>query len=149
VHDSVTSKAKAVPPVKLIIAGLICFGPFTMGRIARVAPDLDSAQILGKWSGESICQVKNSPCRDEKVIYHLAKSKEPDKVNVSADKIVDGSPVNMGSIEFIYDRKNQTLISESSRGVWKFIVHGKSMEGTLTLPDKTLYRRIILREDDN
>jgi hypothetical protein len=120
-----------------------------MGSIARAAPDLDSAQILGHWSGESICQVKNSPCHDEKVIYHLAKSKEPGKVNVSADKIVDGSPVNMGSIEFLYDKENRTLISESTSGVWKFMVHGKSMEGTLTLPDKTLYRRVILRKEDN
>jgi hypothetical protein len=72
-------------------------------------------------------------------------SRKPGKVNVSADKIVGGSPVNMGTIEFTYDRKNGTLINESSSGVWKLLIHGKTMEGTLTLSDKTLYRRVNLR----
>ena len=115
-------------------------------RAAGAASRNDESEIVGNWSGESICQVKSSPCRDEKVIYRITMSRKPGKVNVSADKIVGGSPVNMGTIEFTYDRKNGTLINESSNGVWKLLIHGKTMEGTLTLSDKTLYRRVNLRK---
>ena len=31
------------------------------------------AIIEGAWRGSSICQVKNSPCHDEQVVFHISK----------------------------------------------------------------------------
>ena len=65
----------------------------------------DQTQVLGDWSGESICQVKNSPCHDEKVVYHISKGSGPDLIVVDADKIVGGKAENMGRLDFKYDAK--------------------------------------------
>jgi hypothetical protein len=34
--------------------------------------------LIGTWKGTSICQVKNSPCHDENVVYHISKNKGVD-----------------------------------------------------------------------
>jgi len=108
----------------------------------------EESDLLGDWSGESICQDRASACHDEKNVYHISKSKKPGVLTVSADRIVDGKAVNMGDIEFRYNRDNKTLTSESDRAVWKFVVNGKTMEGTLTLmPDKKVFRRVTLKKD--
>jgi hypothetical protein len=111
---------------------------------AIVTIHTEDSGIAGDWSGDSICQVPGSACKNEKVVYHISMSKEAGKVTVSADKIVDGHPVNMGSIDFDYNQQKGTLVSSSSRGVWRLTVHGKAMNGTLTLPDATVYRKISL-----
>ena len=108
----------------------------------------DESQLAGNWRGESICQLKNSACHDEQVVYHITRSKEPGVVTVSADKIVDGKSIAMGTGDYTYDRKNGTLLNETAGRVWKFTVQGKKMEGTLTLADKTVYRRVSLKQDD-
>jgi len=102
--------------------------------------------LVGDWSGESLCQVKPSSCQDEKVVYHIAQSPEPGKVKVSADKIVNGKVIAMGTLDFSYDKKDGILVNETAGRVWKFTVKDSTMQGTLTLPDKTLYRRITLRK---
>ena len=134
--------------VGVLTIGVTSGGFLTMGYYSGTALAGDDSQVFGNWSGESKCQVKDSPCRDEKVVYRLSPSEQPCKITVSADKIVDGRPVKMGSIEFDYDQRTGMLTSASSSGLWKFRVHGKTMEGTLTLPGNTIYRRVTLRKSD-
>ena len=112
----------------------------------RIEFALDEAQLIGDWTGDSICQVKNSPCHDEKVVYHIVKGRDPDHVTISADKIVDGKAINMGTGDYTYNRSNGTLLNETEGRVWKFTVKGNAMEGTLTMPDKTVYRRVTLKK---
>ena len=111
-------------------------------RIEMIAFQKES-NLFGDWTGDSVCQVKNSPCHDEKVVYHISKGKGANHVSVSADKIVDGKPVNMGTIDFTYEPKEGTLVSDD-HGHWEFAIKGNRMEGTLSLPDKTLYRKVTL-----
>lgn len=141
---------KELAPVVVIIA-MLGTTLFASGHDAlnRTAFDQDEAQLIGNWAGDSICQVKNSACRDEKVVYHIAKGSDADNVTISADKIVDGKAINMGTGDYTYDRKNGTLINESEGRVWKFTVKGKAMEGTLTMPDKTVYRRVTLKKEES
>ena len=49
---------------------------------------------------------------------------------------------------FQYDRKNGSLLNETEGRIWKFTVKGNMIEGTLTLPDKTVYRRVALRKKE-
>jgi hypothetical protein len=107
----------------------------------------DEAQLFGDWRGESICQVKDSPCHDERVVYHISKGKERGTIVVSADKIVDGKPVNMGSGDYQYEERTGTLTNETSGRVWKLVIKGNSLEGTLTLANKTVYRRLMLKKE--
>jgi len=137
-------------PLIAVIMAMLGTALFAIDHNAsgRIKFARDEAQLIGNWTGDSICLVKNSPCRDEKVIYHITKGSDLNHVIVSADKIVDGKPVNMGALDYTYDRKNGSLLNETEGRIWKFIVKGNTIEGTLTLPDKTVYRRVTLKKEE-
>jgi hypothetical protein len=124
---------------------LFAVGNNALGKIEFAR---DEAQLIGDWTGDSICQVKNSPCHDEKVVYHIVKGSDLDHVRVSADKIVDGRAINMGTGDYTYNRSNSTLLNETAGRVWKFTINGNRMEGTLTMPDNTVYRRVTLKKKE-
>ncbi len=107
----------------------------------------DESQLIGTWTGESICQVKNSPCHDEKAIYRILKAKDGGKVTIDLGKIVDGKAETMVVLDFKYVRKNKKLICAYKHGLWEFTVIGDQMTGTLTTPDKVVYRRVSLKKD--
>lgn len=116
-------------------------------------PPSDRSALFGDWTGESIC-ANNPSCHDEKVIYHISKNDDPDKITIAADKIVDNKPEPMGEIELKYDAVNQTLTGEfqngRSHGLWEFTVKGNIIEGTLTrLPEKTIVRRIKVQKQES
>jgi hypothetical protein len=112
----------------------------------------DGSKLVGDWEGESKCGAGFPSCRDEHVVYHVAKP--PDaagNVSIAADKIVDGKPVPMGVIELKYDGEKHTLRGELKNtrysGVWEFKVEGDTMEGTLTmLPEGKVARRMKVRK---
>ena len=113
----------------------------------------DGSNLVGNWTGDSICVGPFPACHDEKVIYRIPKAPdETGKVTITADKIVDGKPETMGVLDFKFDPENATLICEFTRGkthgLWEFKVKGDTMEGTLVvLPDKTLARRVKLKKE--
>ena len=120
---------------------LICAG-------AAIGED-DGSGLVGRWTGDSICVGDRPACKNESVVYRIAKP--PDRsgnVRIEADKIVGGSVVNMGAIDFKYDREAKTLTGQIPIGVWRFTVADKAMEGTLTLmPENTVMRRVKLAKE--
>ena len=120
--------------------------------IGQTTPDKNTAadvsHLVGNWTGESICQVRPSACHDEKALYKIAKSPDGSThlVRITACKIVDGREIVMGSSDWNYDPQKGTLQWDGPHGVWKLVVEGKTMRGTLTLPDKTIFRRLTLRK---
>jgi hypothetical protein len=100
-------------------------------------------RFLGEWHGDSTCVERNTACRDEVVVYRVSKQ-DSGRISVSADKIVNGSPINMGSLEFRYDADRDLLICDYPQGIWKFKVDGATMEGTLSRPDNSPFRRVTL-----
>ena len=115
----------------------------------------DISKLAGNWSGESICANKEKfpACNDEHVVYHVVvASGKTDTVTIAADKIVNGKPVAMGTFDFVYDARRQTLTSEFKNdrvhGIFELAVKGDLLEGTLsTLPERTLVRRIKVKKD--
>ena len=104
--------------------------------------------IAGIWRGQSFCEQKESACRDETVVYRVSPLQDkPDSFSVSADKIVDGKAVNMGTLEFRYIAAQNALVCEYAQGVWQLSVDGNKMEGTLTRPDGIVFRRVALRKE--
>lgn len=67
--------------------------------------------------------------------------------SVTADKIVDGKTINMGTLEFRYVEDQHALICDYAQGTWRLIADGENMAGTLTRPDKTLFRRVSLQKE--
>ena len=104
--------------------------------------------IAGIWRGQSSCEQKESACRDETVVYRFSPLQDkPDSFSVSADKIVDGKAVNMGTLEFRYIATQQALVCGYAQGVWRLSVDGTKLEGTLTRPDGIVFRRVALRKE--
>jgi hypothetical protein len=104
----------------------------------------------GTWRGNSVCAVENSPCRDESNVYRFAEiAGKPGSFLVTASKIVNGMEIVMGTGEWKYDAAKQTLESETPNGdTLRFKIDGKKMEGSLTLRDGTVYRRISLKKEE-
>ena len=68
-----------------------------------------SDDIAGKWKGSSICQVKNSPCHDENVVYHISKAGNDSTYSIQANKIVNAVEEDMGTLTGVYDKTKKTL----------------------------------------
>lgn len=103
--------------------------------------------ITGVWKGTSLCQVKNSPCHDETAVYHISPSGKPGVYKMQMNKIVNGAEEEMGVTDFVYDRSKHSLTGitkdrQQREGVWKFIVKGGHISGTLVIDGNTLYRKI-------
>jgi hypothetical protein len=131
--------------VRNFLAALIMLA---MCASALISATQDESKLLGDWRGDSTCAATGTACRDEKVVYHIAKIPgKPSYVSVSADKVVNGAGINMGTLEFSYDPNKQTLSCEYVQGVWRITVDGNKMEGTLTRPDKTIFRRVTLKKE--
>jgi hypothetical protein len=103
--------------------------------------------LVGDWRGESVCQVRESACHDEDSLYHVEKvAGKPHWISMRLDKIVEGKPVTMGTVECLHHAEDHTLTCEFPRGVFRFIIEGAKMQGTMTLPDKTVWRKISLNK---
>ena len=142
------------------VSSLVVIGVFalTAASCQYTSPGLgqtdEIARFLGDWYGESICvnMEKFPSCHDEKVVYHITRvADKPNTVNLSADKIVDGKPDNMGNYDFVYDPKKQTLTSEYKTDrvdiLMEFTLKDDVLDGTMTsLPDKTQARRMTVKK---
>ena len=103
------------------------------------------SDLVGKWTGTSLCQVKPSACHDENVIFRFSHPQR-DRITVQADKIVDGQPVTMGVSDWTYDKPTLSLTYKIPQGTWKLAVNANAnmMEGTLTTPDGAIFRKVHL-----
>jgi hypothetical protein len=102
--------------------------------------------LIGVWRGSSICQVKNSPCHDETVVYHISKKPGIDSFYINASKIVNGVEEEMGILPFVLNREKNQIVS-TSYGLWTFTIKQRKMEGTL-YSKGVLYRIINLTRQD-
>jgi hypothetical protein len=98
--------------------------------------------LIGVWKGSSICQIKNSPCHDETVVYYISKKPGIDTFYIHGYKIVNAVEEEMGILPFTVNKKTNQLIS-TSYGLWTFTIKQRKMEGTL-VSKGALYRIINL-----
>ena len=105
--------------------------------------------LVGVWKGTSLCQVKNSSCHDENVVYHISKRSGADSYQVDASKIIDGKEDDMGILNFSFNAEQKILfLVDSVKQVkWEFKLTGKEMHGTL-ISRGNLYRIIDLKREN-
>jgi hypothetical protein len=53
----------------------------------------------------------------------------------------------MGTLEFQYETERHELRCEYAQGKWHLKIEGAMIQGTLTRPDGTVFRRLNLRKD--
>lgn len=109
----------------------------------------DNSEILGAWEGESKCTVPDSPCHDEHVIYEIAADKDASGgLKMDGYRVANGERVFMGTLRCEYQAAKKVL-SCTSRGKdsddWEYTLSGDTLEGTLTINGKTLYRKITTK----
>jgi hypothetical protein len=116
---------------------------------ASIAWGTEEVAVAGTWRGESLCTTAaTSSCHNETVVYTIADvPNRPNLVNIRADKIVDGKAVTMGTGQWTLDQTHHTLEWRTSRQVWSLVIDGRRIEGTLTLADKTVVRKMTLTKD--
>jgi hypothetical protein len=61
--------------------------------------------------------------------------------------MVDGKAVTMGTGQWTLDRAHRTLEWRSGGRVWLLTIAGNRIGGTLTLGDKTVFRKMTLKRD--
>ena len=120
--------------------------PYLVINSTQAQTELNKADtlLIGTWKGTSICQIKNSPCHDETVVYHISKKTGVDSFYVNANKIVNGMEEEMGILPFVYDKKTNQFTS-TAYGIWTFNIDGVKLEGTLLVRGE-LYRKIKLNK---
>ena len=103
----------------------------------------------GVWKGTALCQIKNSPCKDEIVVYRIKKNSSGTGYEMNAYKIVNGKEDYMGPLPFTYEDKQKVFVSiDSARNDrWVFKVTGNTMKGTLH-SNGDLYRIIDVKKED-
>jgi hypothetical protein len=125
----------------VLVTALAGTGLFTARLVWAEAPS-----IAGIWRGESVCMTGTS-CRSETVVYYIKNVPDrPDLVIIQADKIVEGKAITMGTGQWQYDRAQHTLEWRMPQQVWLLKVTGNRIEGTLTLSDKTVFRKMTLEK---
>lgn len=108
----------------------------------------ESALLVGDWRGDSVCQVRPSACNDEKALYRFKKVDDrPNHFSVEADKIVNGEAVPMGTSECSFAPEKHAVTCSTPKFTVQLTLNGKSLNGTMNLPDGTVWRNITLRHD--
>lgn len=116
---------------------------------AKGSGDGEEGKLVGTWRGDSLCVEKGTACHDEVAVYRIAAIPgKPGYLMVSGGKVVDGKEIVMGTGEWRYDSTKHTMSVELPRGVITLKVDGDRLEGTFTLPDKTVLRRISLKKSE-
>jgi hypothetical protein len=58
----------------------------------------EDPSFLGVWKGDSVCQIKDSPCQDEASVYYVSKGAKPNSFQMKRNKMVQGKEVTMGTV---------------------------------------------------
>jgi hypothetical protein len=148
-----TSRNSNVAPARtgssLFAVLLILAGLGAPAQSSQAAGKQAGAGPVGTWRGQSKCIVKPSACHDEDAVYRISAAQSPDRVQVSANKVVDGKEVNMGSSDCAYDAHSGSIDCPLPAGTAVHLeFNGSAMEGRMTLKDGTLWRKISLRRDE-
>ncbi len=107
----------------------------------------DDKQVLGVWEGESTCTIRDSPCRDEHVIYEIAPDPQAPsdrKIKVDGFKVVNGEKQFMGTLHCKYAAPTLSCTGNTAHDdLWTFTVEGNTMTGELRIDkERKLYRKI-------
>jgi hypothetical protein len=122
---------------------------FTQAPGGKAAIHDSQSQIAGTWRGNSECVLKTSPCRDEINVYRFSEvAGKPGCFSGVGSKLVNGKEISMGALDWNYDAEKHILKSENSGATFRLVVDGSRIEGSLTLADNTVYRRIHLKKDN-
>ena len=112
--------------------------------LAGAAP----ADPVGEWRGNSICQVRPSPCNDETSSYRIVRDARGHYL-IAMSKLVGTTYEEFGSLDAVFDSATSTLTAttydrQRRPAQWRFTLKGDRLDGTVITGDGKVYRRIML-----
>jgi len=102
------------------------------------------ASFLGIWKGDSVCQIKDSPCHDEVSVYYVSKSAEPNSFQMKMNKMVDSKEETMGTVNCRPAPENGSYVCRLNElATWTWRLDKDVLDGILEYRGQ-LYRKIHL-----
>jgi hypothetical protein len=113
---------------------------------SRQAASASTTRPVGTWKGESTCLVRPSGCNDEDSVYRFSKALQENQVTLSANKVVNGKEINMGTGLCEYGAAKSVVDCPLPNGsTIHFDVAGDTMQGTMKLKDGKPWRKMRLK----
>src|SRR5260370_25514680 len=104
----------------------------------------EDASFVGVWKGDSVCQIKDSPCHDEASVYYVSKGTEPNGFQMKMNKMVDGKEVTMGTVNCKAGANSGSYVCRlNDLSTWTWRLDKDVLDGELQYRGK-LYRKIHL-----
>ena len=129
--------------MRMRLTGLAVASLLACGAGAQSVPQQASAVTpVGVWRGTSVCLVRPSACKDEIVVYRIARANAADSIKLDGRKIVRGEEEEMGVLACRFTPPNGLLTCVMPQGTWQFRVSKDSLVGELRLPDNTKFRDV-------
>ncbi len=100
--------------------------------------------FTGVWKGDSLCQIKDSPCHDEASVYYVSKGAEPNSFLMKMNKIVQGKEETMGTVSCTSDSNTGSLVCRlNSLSTWTWHLNNNAIDGEMNYRGQ-IYRKIHL-----
>jgi hypothetical protein len=98
----------------------------------------------GVWKGDSVCQIKDSPCHDEASMYYVSKGSEPNSFQMKMNKMVQGKEVTMGTVNCKAESNTGSYICRlNDLSSWTWRLNKNALDGDMQYRGQ-LYRKIHL-----
>jgi hypothetical protein len=127
--------------VLLMIFSILSLVPNTLSSSVTSGED---ASFAGVWKGDSVCQIKDSPCHDEAPVYYVSKGAESNSFQMKMNKMVDGKEETMGTVNCKSGSDTGSYVCRlNDLATWTWRLSKGVLDGDLQYRGQ-LYRKIHL-----
>lgn len=127
--------------MRLGIIAITTLSFFARGAAAQLATSPD-ANPVGTWRGNSVCVARASTCKDEVIVYRIARQGGQDSLSLDGRKVVAGREEEMGVLACQLNAPRAYITCVIPSGTWRFRPRHDSLVGQLRLKDGTLFRNV-------
>ena len=116
--------------------------PLSVNAARMPTTNGDAGWLAGVWKGSSICQIKESPCHDEVVVYYVTEEPEHEVFQIKMNKVVNGADETMGVLDCKAAPARDALdCRPNDCTTWSLKLDKDVLNGTLLYKGQ-LYRKI-------
>src|SRR5438445_10017519 len=89
---------------------LLIFSILALSPIPSRSTVGEGQSFIGIWKGDSVCQMRDSPCHDEASVYYVSKGSEADTFQMKMNKIVEGKEQTLGTVNCKADSSTASYV---------------------------------------
>jgi hypothetical protein len=127
--------------MKTLLASVVAIA-IANAAVAQSPRQQAAESPVGTWRGTSLCLVRPSACKDEAVVYRIARTSSPDSLALDGRKVVRGEEQEMGVLACGFTAAQALITCVIPSGTWEFRVRNDSLVGELRLSDNTKFRDV-------